>query len=278
MSFNKIGLALSFSPSMHNNLAVALHIKRLYGAELCIIHSTSADNKDKAELEKILIDSKCDLNTIKIIEGKDDPADFILKTVTSEKIDLLIAGALKKENFVKHYIGSVARRLMHEAKCSVLIVSMEQKFNKKFNKFCTLVNYTNECERAIKTAYEFANIEKAENFCLIRDLWVPGLSLSGLDSGSIKESTNAINNFIEEEKEKIKIYIDEMQLTGKVPIQISCFYEKVAFNLSNYIKEIKADLLVISSPPKKTTIFDRFVADEFRYFYDDLPSNLLIIR
>ena len=69
-----------------------------------------------------------------------------------------------------------------------------------------------------------------------------------------------------------------MNLTGKVPIQISCFYEKVAFNLSNYIKEIQADLLVISAPARRTTIFDRFVASEFRYFYDDLPSNLLIIR
>ena len=206
------------------------------------------------------------------------PTDFILKTVNSEKIDLLVAGALKKENIVKHYIGSVARRLMNEAECSVFIVSMEKKFNQKLEKFCTLVNYTNECETAIKIYYELANLEKAKIFYLIRDLWVPGLSLSGLDSGSIKDSINTINDYISEEKEKIKIYIDEMNLTGKVPIQISCFYEKVAFNLSNYIKEIQADLLVISAPARRTTIFDRFVASEFRYFYDDLPSNLLIIR
>ncbi len=278
MSFKKIGLALSFSPSMHNNLAVALHIKKLYGSELCIIHSSTVENKDKEELQKILLNSNCDLDKIKLIEGKGDPTSFILKTVNTEKLDLLIAGALKRENFVKHYIGSVARRLMHEAKCSVLIVSMEKKFAKNFSKFCTLVNYSTECERAIKLSYEFANLEKADNFCLIRDLWVPGLSLSGLDSGSIKESINTINNFIDEEKEKIKIYIDEMNLTGNVPIEISCFYEKVAFNLSNHIKEIKTDLLVLSSPARKISIFDRFVADEFRYFYDDLPSNLLIIR
>lgn len=278
MAFNKIGLALSFSPSMKNNLAVALHIKKLYNCELCIIHSSKSEEKDKTELQNILIENNCDLNTIKLIEGKGDPANFILNTVIEEKLDLLIAGALKKENFVKHYIGSVARKLMNEAKCSVLIVSMEKKFANKFNKFCTLVNYTRECEKAIKLSYEFASIEKAENFCLIRDLWVPGLSLSGLDSGSIKESSMAINNFIDEEKEKIKIFVDEMNLVGNVPIEINCFYEKVAFNLSNYIKEIKADLLVIAAPPRKTTIFDRFVADEFRYFYDNLPSNLLIVR
>jgi nucleotide-binding universal stress UspA family protein len=159
----KIGLALSFSPSMNNNLAVTLHLTKLYDSELFIIHSSVVENKDKEALEKILTECNCDINKIKLIEGKGDPTDFILKTVNSEKIDLLVAGALKKENIVKHYIGSVARRLMNEAKCSVFIVSMEKKFNQKLEKFCTLVNYTNECETAIKISYELANLEKSQN-------------------------------------------------------------------------------------------------------------------
>ncbi len=278
MTIKKIGLALSFSPSMQNNLAVALHLKKLYKAELFILHSSSAKKSDKEKLEKALIDSKCDLSTISIIEGSGDPADFILQTIKSQNLDLIVAGALKKENIVKFYIGSVARRIMNEAPCSVFIASVEKKFEKNFNKFCTLVNYTQDCEKAIKLAYELANLDNAEKFYLIKDLWISGLSLTGLDSGNIKESTEIIKQCILEEKEKIKIFIDEINLKGSVPIEINCFYEKVALNLSKYIKEIDADVLVISSKAKKKSILDRFVSDELSYLYDDLPSNLLIFR
>lgn len=278
MTFKKIGLALSFSPSMQNNLAVALHFKKLYKAELFILHSSSAKKSDKEKLEKALIESKCDLSTISILSGSGDPADFILKSIVSLKLDLIVAGALKKENLVKYYIGSVARRIMNEAPCSVFIASVEKKFVNKFNKYCTLVNYTAECEKAIKLAYELANLENAEKFYLIKDFWVSGLSLTGLDSGNIHESTEIINQYISEEKEKIKIFIDEINLKGSVPIEINCFYEKVALNLSNYIKEIDTDVLVISSKAKKKSILDRFLTDELSYLYDDLPSNLLILR
>jgi len=278
MPFKKLGLALTFSPSMKYNLSVGLRLKKLFNAELCIIHSASAKQEDKDRLEQMLVESKCDLTKIKLISKEGDPAKVILESTEEEKVDLLIAGALVKESLLNHYIGSVSRKLMNEAKCSVLILKKSVIVLNSFKKFCVIVNYSSESEKAVTSSYKFAELENAGSFCLIRDLWIPGLSLSGLDSGFTNDADSTIKDLLEDETLKMNLLVKELNLSKKVPIEISCFYEKNALDLSNYVRENKADLLVFSTPVKKTSIFNRFVTDELKNIYDDLPSNLLIIR
>ncbi len=276
--FKKLGLALTFSPSMQYNLETSLRLKRLFNAELCIIHSAEHAKEDKERMEKILIDSKCDLNKIKILSQSGDPVKVILKIAEEEGIDLLIAGALEKENLVKHYVGSVSRKLMNEAKCSILILKKSKFKVHDFGKFCIAVNYSTECEKAITAAYNFAELEKAENFSLIRDLWIPGLSLTNMDTGSTKDSDETKKELVNDETEKMKLFVKELNLSGVVPINIECFYENNTSCVSNFVRGFNADILVLSTPVKKTNIFNRLVVDEFKNIYDDLPSNLLIIR
>ena len=51
-----------------------------------------------------------------------DPVDVILSVSEEKKIDLLILGALKRENFLKYYVGSIARKITRQANCSVLLL------------------------------------------------------------------------------------------------------------------------------------------------------------
>ncbi len=276
--FNKIGLALTFSPSMKYNLKTALHLKELFNSELCIIHSSQNIKEDKKRFESILNELNVDLSSIKLLSKPGDPAKVILEIAEKEKIDLLIAGALEKENLLKQYIGSVSRKLMNEAKCSVLILRKSEFDYQNFKKFCVVVNYTSEYENALVTAYRFAELEKAKIFSLIRDLWIPGLSLTNFDDGSINSAESAKKELINDETDKIKIFIKELNIGNSVPIRIECFYEKNSINLSSYVKQHNADVLVISKQTKKSSIFNRLIVDEFKNIYDDLPSNLLIIR
>lgn len=276
--FKKIGLALTFSPSMKYNLKTALRLKELFNTELCIIHSSQSANDDIKRFEAALQEANVDSNSIKILSKPGDPAKVILEIAKEEKIDLLIAGALEKENLFKHYIGSVSRTIMSEAKCSVLILRKSKYEYQNFKKFCIVINYSAECENALTTAYKFAEIEGAKSFCLIKDLWISGLSLTNLDSGSLEAAEFAKKELLNEETEKIKIFIKELNIGSSVPVRIECFYEKNALDLSSYVKDQNADVLVLSNPTKKSSIFNRLVSDEFNSIYDDLPTNLLIIR
>ena len=50
-----------------------------------------------------------------------DPAAAILRTVDEQKIDMIVAGALEKEVVLHPFLGNVARRLVREANCSVML-------------------------------------------------------------------------------------------------------------------------------------------------------------
>ena len=39
-----------------------------------------------------------------------------------KKIDLLILGAVKREQILKYYVGSIARKITRQAKCSILLL------------------------------------------------------------------------------------------------------------------------------------------------------------
>jgi nucleotide-binding universal stress UspA family protein len=53
---------------------------------------------------------------------KGNPAKKIISVAKKEKIDLLIAGALQRENVVKFYFGSIARKLIRKSTCSLLML------------------------------------------------------------------------------------------------------------------------------------------------------------
>ena len=61
-------------------------------------------------------------NSFTTIWQKGKPVDVILNTVKDQQIDLLILGALQKENIYKYYVGSIARELTRKAPCSVLLL------------------------------------------------------------------------------------------------------------------------------------------------------------
>ena len=57
-----------------------------------------------------------------IIFKPGDPVSAILSAAKENSIDLLILGALKRENFLKYYVGSIARKITRQAQCSVLLL------------------------------------------------------------------------------------------------------------------------------------------------------------
>ena len=55
--------------------------------------------------------------------AKNDRAVYSAQQLHKEfDVDLLLLGALKRENVVKYYLGSIARKLTRKAPCSVLLM------------------------------------------------------------------------------------------------------------------------------------------------------------
>jgi hypothetical protein len=166
---------------------------------------------------------------------------------------------------------------MREFPFTTLILKSPSTDPKSFKKFYLSVDYSHQSENAIISAHKFAVKEKADEFVLIRDFYAPVLSASIIDSGSSDEINTLKKQWINEEMEKMKYFIQELNL-GEIEPRIVCLYGKKGWEAGNYASQNNADIFVVSSPAKKSRFLDKLFLHEAEFAFEKLPSNLLIFR
>ena len=154
---NKILIGVAFSPNLKANLFEAVRLANVFDAELVAVHVGEKSNEKKSKIDLILKDAdqlKKPINTI-WKDGK--PVDVILDVCATENIDLLILGALQKEDLLTYYLGSIARKITRKASCSILLLikpSVERVACKHI-----VVNGLRDkkTEETIKSAFQFSD-------------------------------------------------------------------------------------------------------------------------
>src|SRR5438045_6144374 len=124
--YKTIAVATTFSPRFKHVLAEAKRICDRFAAELHLIHVGKGDQETPRKFSAVLSELGLPADSpIHYEEGA--PAKAILAALTREKIDMLLAGALEKEVVLHPFLGNVERRLVREAKCSVMLFTHPQK-------------------------------------------------------------------------------------------------------------------------------------------------------
>jgi nucleotide-binding universal stress UspA family protein len=275
--FTKVGLALAFSPRAKALLCEAKRLQQLFNAEILIIHAGRKTSENEGKINNLLSEVGMEQTKIKLSWKDGDPAEIVLEESHKHNVDLLIMGALEKENLLKSYVGSIARKIMRESKCSNLVLVNPSTNSKPFKSFFVSTDYSDESVNAIKTSFEFALLEKAKDFVIVKDIQLQGLISSILDTGSFNQAETARRKWLEEETEKLELFVNDLALSG-MNIQYKCVYGKEGWEAGNLARLNKADLFVMTVPHKKLTIIDRFFRHEIEYAFEDLPTNLLVIR
>lgn len=277
MLFINIGLAITFSPTGKALFLHAERLAKLFQAKLKLINIGKNDIKSEKFIDDLIASSILKPEDIQIFNKEGDPAGTIIKICESEKIDLLIAGALEKEKLLKYYVGSVARKLMRHAPCSVMILVNPTDDIKAFNNICVSINFGKDDEYTANIAFELSKLENANKLTFIREFEVPGLSFTVADNGSVQEVNEQISQWMIEEEEKLKIFINELNLKN-IPINAVCLYGKQGWEISKYAQSVNSDLLIITTPKRKLKFVDRLFQHDIEFILNDLPCNVLIIR
>lgn len=275
--FKKIGLALTFSPTGKLLARETQRLSDLFQAEVVLIHNGVRNKEIETKIESLVLSVGLNTSMVTIEWVQGDIADSIIKKSTEKNVDLLISGALEKESLFKQFFGSVARKIIQEAKCSTLILTSPSNNPKGFKKFFVSVEFSPQGEKTILTSFEFALKEKAEEFLLIRDIYVPALSLTIQEGSSSEDLETQREKWIHEEEEKMKVFVKELGIKG-LNIKFKCLYGKEGWASSNYASLHKVDIFALYAPTKKIRLIDKFFPHEFGYTFEKLPANLLIIR
>ncbi len=119
-SYARIGVASTFSPRFFAVLTEADRFARKFGAELEIIHAADEDPGKESIFQDALARLER-LSKVRWAQGN-SPAEAIISSIEENDCDLLIAGALVREDEGTAFTNGVARSLLSMCPCDVLLL------------------------------------------------------------------------------------------------------------------------------------------------------------
>jgi nucleotide-binding universal stress UspA family protein len=278
MIFKTLGVAIAFSPRAHALLAEAARLKALFQARLIIIHVGASGHSEEGIMHKLLADVGLTPAEVTLCWRTGKPASEILKACTEQGVELLITGALKKEGFLQHYLGSVARNILRRSDCSVLTLINPSLNPVPFRNIVVEAEANNTVRQTLSVACRIGLLENASWLHVVREIKLYSLTMA-TTAGQVSEE-----EYSKLKKDLVTDEVDTVQrLMMHIPhkglkVNIKVITGKSGFETARFAREKRADLLVVSAPPRQLSFFDRLFPHDLEYVFADLPCNLLVLH
>src|SRR5438093_7009829 len=159
--YKTIAVASTFSPRFKQVLAEAKRVRERFSADLHLIYVGERNEEIAKKFSDALAQLELPLDS-KIYYEEGAPAEAILRALAREKIDVIVAGALEKEVVLHPFLGNVARRLVREAPCSVMLFTTQEAKSKPLRRIDFVDVYSESRSAAWQRTLTFAAAESCE--------------------------------------------------------------------------------------------------------------------
>jgi nucleotide-binding universal stress UspA family protein len=264
-----IAVASAFSPRFVHVLAEAKRIRDRFDSTLSLIYAGERDEATAKKFADVLaqLDLPADSH---IYYETGEPASAILRAADSNKVDLIVAGALEKEVILRPFLGNVARRLVRDADCSVILFTHPETEPKPLKKIVFMADYSEQGQRALRMTLHLAEQERCERLYAIR-------VYTTFDEAraSRRTKTSEPARTLEEEEAALEKFILQAGPTD-VPIEARCVRGNTAYAASDFVQAVEADLLAVPAVRESET--EKELPPQIAWIMDVIPCNLWVIR
>lgn len=274
--YQKIALAIAFSPRMEALIAETKKLVDIFNSELILIHVGVQTPELEEKLAEILVVRGMDAAKTKVLWKEGKPAKSILRTCEEEKVDLLVMGALKKEGFLTYYIGSVARKVIRKATCSVLTLIDPKVETTKFSKVVINGTQLDETPYVIQKGLEFSHAQGADVVHILNEIRLYGLQMATAGEGSEEDVSTTRRKLVQEEIQYVQQILNGLDQSG-LKINIKVTAGKWAVELAKFAESIEADVLIMGDR-RVHSFLDRLFPHDLEEILMELPCNLLIVK
>jgi nucleotide-binding universal stress UspA family protein len=254
-------------------LSEAKRVRDRFGSELSAIYVGECSDETVKKFREVFAQLKLPEDSRVFYQRGEDPAGGILQALTDNNIDMIVAGALEKEVVLRPFLGNVARRLVREAKCSVMLFTKPDAEPQPLKRIVFMVDYSEHAQRAFRSTLRLAAAENCERLYAIR-VYTTFDEARAAISAENKESGLRARTFEEEEKALEEFILDAGQ-TG-VPIEARCVRGNTGFAASDFVQSVDADLLVVPIHPNDDP--REPLPNHIAWITDVIPCNLWVIR
>ncbi len=275
--FETVAVAISFSGRCRAVLSEAKRIADVCGASLLLLHIGEKTKEKEKELDDIMDGVGISSNQSRIIWMEGEPVDTILKLCKLNIVDLLVIGALEKENILKFYVGSIARNISRKAKCSVLLLTNPNSSPQKLKKIVVNGAENPKTVHTINTSLYLAKLLRVKDVTIVNEVDVTGLAMTISEDSTAPQTREIKKNISEKLEETLQTVIEKCDV-GNINLSNKVIKGKPGYAISKFARDKKADLLIINSPDTNLNLFDRIFAHDIEYVLADLPCNVLIVH
>ena len=187
--YRTIAVASTFSPRFVQVLAEAKRVRDRFSAELSLIYVGEKSGETAAKFRDVLGQLSLPLESTIHYQGG-HPAEGILQALAEHKIDMIVAGALEKEVVLHQFLGNVARRLVRDARCAVMLFTHPETEPRPFRKIVFVADYSDHALISLKRALHLASAEKSERLYVIRVITAFDKARASLKSEGSSEKTS----------------------------------------------------------------------------------------
>lgn len=277
--FNILGIGVAFSPNLKANLYEAARLALFFKSKLVLIH-VGEQSEDKIKALKIILNAfKKEHLDYEVVFKTGNPVDVILSSAEEKKVELLILGALKRENFVKYYLGSIARKITRQAKCSVLLLTKPsvERIPRKHIVVNGLKNP--KTAQAITTAFYVGKNLGAEKLTIVEEITQNEVAIKVDDDKSLRKANIIKERIRLRENSRIKQIVDTIpkDQIENISIKSQPIFGKRGYSIGHYAKISRADLLIMNAP-SKVSFWDRLFPHDIEHILTELPTDVLIIQ
>ena len=269
--YKTIAVATTFSPRFKRVLAEAKRIRDRFEAKLHLIHVGKPNQETPKKFSDVLAELELPADSpIHYEEG--DPAEAILAALAREDIDMLVAGALEKEIVLHQFLGNVARRLVREANCSVMLFTQPQKNPKPLHRIVFIADRSEQGLAALKTTLMLAEAESCERLYVIGIVTAFDEARASIAGDTARSGTLKPDHSEEDPLEEFVLSAGATE----VPIETRLIRGATGLAASDFVRSVEADLLVVSLPKHGETV--QQLPSNIAWVSDVIPCNLWIVR
>jgi nucleotide-binding universal stress UspA family protein len=278
-AFKTIGIGVAFSPNLDANINEAARLALFLESKLVLIHVGESAEDKLAVFSSLLNPFKDKGLDFEVTFKSGNPVEVILSVTEEKKIDLLIIGALKKEKFLKYYIGSIARKITRKANCSILLLINPSKDRVCCNHIVVNGLKDPKTEETVVTAFFVGNKLGASKITVVEEISDDEVSVKVDDDKSLRRSTIVKERLRLREEMRVKAILKgiPLELTKDIKIKSQPIFGKRGYSIGHYAQVARADLLVMNAP-KKMSFWDRLFPHDIEHILTELPTDVLIVQ
>ncbi len=277
--FQVIGIGAAFSPTLKANLYESSRLSLAFDATLVLIHVGEDSVEKRNQLDEILAPFKKEGLGYAYVFQPGNPVESILEAAQKHQIDLLILGALQRENIVNYYVGSIARKITRKAPCSVLLLIKPSIERVPCDHIVVNGLEAEKTKQTIGAAFHVAHRLKAGRLTIVEEIRQQEIAIKAQDDKSLRQVTLKKEKLKRREDMRVQQMIEAVPQAIKegITIETQPIFGRRGYSIGHYAEVVRADLLVMNAS-KSGSFWDRLFPHDIEHILTELPTDVLIIQ